>query len=240
MARTLRFMTIAVAGIALVVGSAIPSAPIASAQEAKKGPAPNNPVGADSNWNANVAPGGSGTITLDARQTEIVKRVSGYFNDLTTLRGSFLQTTADNKRMRGKFFVKKPGRFRFDYALPSKQVILSDGNLLAIQDHDLGNEDVVELDNTPFRILLRKDVDILRDARIGEVQEADDVIVVSLQDKNPDSPGRFTAQRNLSLSTGHCAKVFRFCCGRRGWCKRRRFWRRRRRRAILTGRWLTI
>ena len=92
--------------------------------------------------------------------------------------------------MRGKFYVKKPGRFRFDYALPSKQVILSDGNLLAIQDYDLGNEDVVELENTPFRILVKKDVDLLRDAKIIEVQEADDLVMVSLQDKNPDAPGR--------------------------------------------------
>jgi outer membrane lipoprotein-sorting protein len=179
MAGTFRFVTIAAASIAAMLG-----ATISSAQDAKKGPGP-NPVGAGT-WNTNVAPSGEGAITLDAKQTDIVKRVGNYFNDL----GSFVQTNADNKRMRGKYFVKKPGRFRFDYALPSKQVILSDGNLLAIQDHDLGNEDVVELNNTPFRILLRKDVDLLRDARINEVHEADDVIVLALQDKNPDAPGR--------------------------------------------------
>jgi outer membrane lipoprotein-sorting protein len=183
MARHFRFLATASVSALLALGTAV-----AFAQDAKKGPTPSNPVGAGAGWNANIAQGGG--ITLDAKQTELVKRVSTYFNDLAQLRGSFVQTSADNKRMRGKFFVKKPGRFRFDYALPSKQVILSDGNLLAIQDHDLGNEDVVELDNTPFRILLRKDVDLLRDARIGEVQEADDVIVLTLQDKSPDAPGR--------------------------------------------------
>ena len=73
-----------------------------------------------------------------------------------------------------------------------QQVIISDGKYLAIQDHDLKNEDVVELDNTPFRLLLRKDVDLMRDARILDVQEADDLIIVSLQDKSPDAPGRIT------------------------------------------------
>jgi outer membrane lipoprotein-sorting protein len=38
--------------------------------------------------------------------------------------------------------------------------------------------------------LLRKDVDLLRDAQISELQEVDDVIVISLQDKSPDNPGR--------------------------------------------------
>ena len=37
---------------------------------------------------------------------------------------------------------------------------------------------------------MRKDVDLLRDARILEVKDVDDVIAVALQDKSPDAPGR--------------------------------------------------
>jgi outer membrane lipoprotein-sorting protein len=92
--------------------------------------------------------------------------------------------------MKGKFYLKRPGRFRFDYALPSKQIVISDGEYLAIQDLDLNNEDRVALDQTPFRLLLRKDVDIARDARITELQEASDLIVLALQDKSPDAPGK--------------------------------------------------
>ncbi|MFN0219855.1 MAG: LolA family protein [Hyphomicrobium sp.] len=143
-------------------------------------------------WAGEVAPTGNGSkgLELDAAQTEAVKTVSTYFSDLTNLKGAFVQTGADKKRMRGKFFVKRPGRFRFDYALPSRQIIVSDGESLAIQDLDLNNEDRVELDQTPFRLLLRKDVDLLRDAHITEVQQADDLIVVVLQDKSPDTPGK--------------------------------------------------
>ncbi|MEI9898785.1 MAG: outer-membrane lipoprotein carrier protein LolA [Hyphomicrobium sp.] len=91
----------------------------------------------------------------------------------------------------------RPGRFRFDYARPSRQIVVSDGHYLAIQDLDLNNEDRVSLDDTPFRLLLRKDVDLVRDARIMEVQESDDLLVVGLVDKNPDTPG----QIKLLLST---------------------------------------
>ena len=129
-------------------------------------------------------------ITLDEKQTEVVKIVSKYFSDLKSLKGAFVQTGADNKRMKGKFFVLRPGRFRFDYSPPSKQIIVSDGEYLAIQDLDLNNEDRVALDQTPFRLLLRKDVDLLRDAKIVEVQQSDDLIVLGIQDKSPDSPGR--------------------------------------------------
>ena len=67
----------------------------------------------------------------------------------------------------------------------------------------MNTDDRVELDRTPFRLLLRKDVDLLRDAHITEVKEVDDVIVLALRDRNPDNPGRiklFLAKKpNLEL-----------------------------------------
>jgi outer membrane lipoprotein-sorting protein len=149
------------------------------------------PAAAGSAWNTEIAPTQSGDgLALNPRQTEIVNKVSGYFADLSTLQGNFVQIGADNKRMRGKFYVKRPGRFRFDYARPSRQIVVSDGRYLAIQDLDLNNEDRVALDETPFRLLLRTDVNLVRDARIVEVQEAEDLLVVTLEDKNPNSTGR--------------------------------------------------
>jgi outer membrane lipoprotein-sorting protein len=126
-----------------------------------------------------------------------VHKVSSYFSEINTLQGNFVQTGADNKKMKGKFYVKRPGRFRFDYARPSRQIVVSDGHYLSIQDLDLNNEDRVALDDTPFRLLLRSDVDLVRDAKIMEVQESEDLLVVGLVDKNPDTPG----QIKLFLST---------------------------------------
>lgn len=163
-------------------------------------PAPAAPPpspGSSSAWSAEVAPAKSEGMALNDHQTELVHKVSGYFSGINTLQGNFVQTSADNKRMKGKFYVMRPGRFRFDYARPSRQIVVSDGHYLAIQDLDLNNEDRVALDDTPFRLLLRKDVDLVRDARIMEVQESDDLLVVGLVDKNPDTPG----QIKLFMST---------------------------------------
>ena len=163
-------------------------------------PKPGDPPspGSSSAWNAEVAPAKPGEgLTLNPHQTELVHKVSGYFSEINTLQGNFVQTGADNKRMKGKFYVKRPGRFRFDYARPSRQIVVSDGQYLSIQDLDLNNEDRVALDDTPFRLLLRSDVDLVRDARIMEVQESEDLLVVGLVDKNPNTPG----QIKLFLST---------------------------------------
>jgi outer membrane lipoprotein-sorting protein len=184
-----------------VIGVGIMSASIAAMAEnaptppaappAPPAPANAPATNAGSAWNAEVAPANSDAgLTLDARQTELVNKVSNYFSGLSTLKGRFVQTGADNKRMKGEFYVKRPGRFRFDYARPSRQIVISDGRYLAIQDLDLNNEDRVALDETPFRLLLRSDVNLVRDAKIMEVQEADDLIVVGLEDKDPNSPGQ--------------------------------------------------
>jgi outer membrane lipoprotein-sorting protein len=167
--------------------AAPPPAPPAAAAA----PAAQAPSAAGSAWNAEVAPANSADgMKLDAHQTEVVDKVSKYFAGLSTLKGRFVQTGSDNKPMKGEFFVKRPGRFRFDYARPSRQIVISDGRYLAVQDLDLNNEDRVALDETPFRLLLRSDVNLVRDARIMEVQEAEDMIVVGLEDRDPNTPGQ--------------------------------------------------
>jgi outer membrane lipoprotein-sorting protein len=142
-------------------------------------------------WNATTAKApGTGGLVLDEKQTAAVKDVSKYFNDLKQLKGSFQQRNADGKTLRGKFFIKQPGKFRFDYGSGSKMIIVSDGKMLSIQDLDLKTDNSWELDRTPFRLLLRKDVDLLRDALVLEAQDAEDLIIVTLQDKNPDTVGK--------------------------------------------------
>jgi len=116
--------------------------------------------------------------------------VTAYFNRLTNLKGTFVQTSGDNKRQRGKFYISRPGRFRFEFNLPSRVVIISDGRYVAIQDHDLNTDSRWELSYTPFRALLQKDVDLLRDARMVEVQEVDNTIIIAFEDKSGDASSR--------------------------------------------------
>jgi outer membrane lipoprotein-sorting protein len=126
---------------------------------------------------------------LNSKQIELIQRVSAYFNQISSLKGEFVQTSAGGNRLRGKFYVQRPGRFRFDFARPSRLVIVSDGRYVAIQDHDLKTEDRWALDQTPFGVLLRQDVNLLRDARFFDVQDTDDTIVIAFEDKSQQAPG---------------------------------------------------
>jgi outer membrane lipoprotein-sorting protein len=109
---------------------------------------------------------------------------------MSDMKGTFLQTSADGKKLRGGIYIKRPCSFRFEYNRPSRQLVISDCQYMAIQDHDLKTDERWSLDKTPFRIVLKKDVDLLRDARILDVGETDTRIYVTLQDKDPNTPGR--------------------------------------------------
>ena len=126
---------------------------------------------------------------FDAKQLDIIQKLTAYFNAMGEMKGKFEQTSADGKRLRGQLFVKRP-HFRFEYNRPSRQLIISDGKYMIIQDLDLKTDDRWGLDKTPFRVILSKDVDLVRDAKVLEVGETDDRFYISLQDKTSDADGR--------------------------------------------------
>jgi outer membrane lipoprotein-sorting protein len=116
---------------------------------------------------------------LTKRQVEAVRRVNDYFNQLTMVQGSFIQTSAEGKRQRGVFHIMRPSRFRFDFAPPDRVVVVSDGKQLAVQEYNLKTDDRRDLNQTGFRALLRADVDLLRDSLILDVSETNDTLMIA-------------------------------------------------------------
>ncbi len=149
-----------------------------------------NAVGAGWSTKFGTSSPESSAFTGTPEQVAVVEKINAYFNNLTNLQGNFLQTDADEKRKKGKFFIERPGKLRFDYALPSKQKIISNGEYLAIEDHDLNTTDRYPLDSTPFRLLLTKNVDLVRDARIVALDIGKDAVVITVEDKAQDSGGQ--------------------------------------------------
>ena len=168
-----------------------PAAPEAAPAAQAAAPAP-NAVGAGGGWDAQfgVAPPQTSQFTAAPEQVQIIEKINAYFNDMKNLEGDFLQTDADDKRKKGKFFIERPGKVRFDYSLPSRQKIISNGKYLAIEDHDLNTADRYPLESTPFRLLLTKEVNLMRDAHIIALDAGDSVIVVTLQDKEAGNGGQ--------------------------------------------------
>ena len=139
-------------------------------------------------WDAVVrgAPSRGGQV-LSAHEVQLVQRVNAYFNRLTMLEGSFLQTASDGKQQRGMLHIKRPGRFRFEFAPPNRVVVISDGTQMAIQDYNLKTDDRRELRQTPFHALLSVNVDLMRDAHLLDIREAADTLTIEFRVDNAEA-----------------------------------------------------
>jgi len=148
--------------------------------------------GANAGWQTEVTNDTAGdTANLSAEDLELIRQVNDYFNLITDLQGTFVQTSSENELTNGKFFVKRPGRLRFDYSAPSRLRIVVDGEWLTIEDEeDPANIQRVGLSQTPFRMLLTKDVNLLRDANILGIARGEDVVILTLADKREPSTGQ--------------------------------------------------
>jgi outer membrane lipoprotein carrier protein len=99
-----------------------------------------------------AAPGGASPAT----------DVDHYLEGLSSWSANFKQTIADSngKELRsaaGKFYLARPGKFRWDYSEPSEQMILADGKQIWFYDKDLAQANVRSMDgtlaNTPAMLL---------------------------------------------------------------------------------------
>jgi len=105
-----------------------------------------------------------------------VDRVSAYLSNVQQMVGKFVQVGPDGSRVKGEFYMQKPGRVRFEYDPPSPIEIIADGQSVVVRDRKLATQDVYPLSQTPLRFLLSDRIDLIRDTNVVAVR-ADDVYV---------------------------------------------------------------
>lgn len=90
------------------------------------------------------------------------EQLQRFFADQQALRAEFQQTVTDAKgkrtqQVRGALALQRPGKFRWEYAAPYQQLIVTDGRKLWIYDRDLNQVIVKPVDkalgNTPAQLL---------------------------------------------------------------------------------------
>lgn len=92
-----------------------------------------------------------------------LKELSRYFNSLTTAQVEFTQINSDGSISTGQLFIQRPGRMRFEYNPPDKNLVLAGGGQVAIFDAKSNQPpEQYPLSRTPLSIMLAKNVDLSR------------------------------------------------------------------------------
>ncbi len=124
------------------------------------------------------------SIELTPEQTASIQEIGTYINEFTTLQGDFTQISPKGKMSKGIFYISKPGRMRFEYAPPNPFLIVADGTWLTVKNRKKEKGDQYPLSETPLRLVLNQDVDLIRDTNILAYEEADGLATITLEDKD--------------------------------------------------------
>jgi outer membrane lipoprotein-sorting protein len=114
--------------------------------------------------------------------------LSAYLNSLTTAEAPFVQVNADGSKSKGTIYIQRPGRARFEYTAPSKNLVIAAGGQVVIFDARSNQPpEQYPLSRTPLNLILARNVDLSAAKMvIGHGEVGNSTIVKAQDPKHPD------------------------------------------------------
>jgi len=139
----------------------------------------------------------SGTARADVRklnpeELQVVASVTKYLNSFNDMEGYFVQTSPSGRYTSGRFFLSRPGRVRFEYEPPSPLRIVADGSWVSIENLQLKTSEHYPLSATPLKIILAKNIDLLKDSDVTQAFRDENRVTLTLHDKGSSENGQIT------------------------------------------------
>jgi outer membrane lipoprotein-sorting protein len=176
--------------IPLPVPAPLPKEGAASSAPARPAASPQSPVSGLAaglrslfNLDKEPEPPAATTTAFNPAQRAQVDKVSSYLSSVQQLVGNFVQVGPDGSRVKGEFYMQKPGKIRFEYDPPSPIEIIADGQSVVVRDRKLATQDVYPLSQTPLRFLLSDRIDLLRETNVIAVRSDDHYVTVVIEEK---------------------------------------------------------
>ena len=106
---------------------------------------------------------------MSAEDRATLQQAQSYLQGLTSAQGTFVETGPGGQRREGRFFLRRPGRMRFEYTNPAGLLVVSDGYNVKRYDPRLNVFRQVPLGATPLSTFLARNVRLDQGVRIDRV-----------------------------------------------------------------------
>ncbi|WEX77278.1 outer membrane lipoprotein carrier protein LolA [Sinorhizobium numidicum] len=131
---------------------------------------------------------GMAGTTIDVKQASAqasgtAQKIADHFSSVKTMAGEFVQFGPRGEQTGGKFYIRRPGRIRFNYEAPSPMRVIADGRSVVIGNMKLKTWDIYPLSKTPLNLLLSERID-LSSRMVRDVREESDLITIVLGDRS--------------------------------------------------------
>lgn len=116
-----------------------------------------------------------------------LNQISSYLNSFETAQASFTQINGDGTISKGRIYIKRPGRVRFDYDPPNDTlVVASGGEVLIVDPKSNTPPESYPLSRTPLSIILANNVNLSRENMVTGKSYDGTATTVTAQD--PEHP----------------------------------------------------
>lgn len=117
-----------------------------------------------------------------------VAKAEAYLQQLKTAKADFQIIAPDGTLRQGVFYLKRPGRLRFEYATAPYDLIVADGTLINMYDATAKQAQSAPIQATLANFFLRKKMSLSGDLKTTHVEEdASYVHITLVQAKDADS-----------------------------------------------------
>ena len=134
---------------------------------------------------------GNAAPQLSAQDRADIARVEQHFNSIKTFQARFTQVSSvGGKDISGNFYVRRPGKLRFEYDPPAKIVIVSDG--LQVTYYDAARDEIsqVPLGWSVANFLVQDNLKLSGDLTVTNVTRGEGLLQLTLIQTKAPQEGR--------------------------------------------------
>ncbi|MFZ4541259.1 MAG: LolA family protein [Rickettsiales bacterium] len=131
----------------------------------------------------------------DTQKASDIARVEAYLTSINSVVANFRQTSADGSSGTGKFYMKRPGKMRWQYNPPTPLLLVSDGKTITYYDSGLEQVSFVGVDDTLAGFLAKKEIKLDSESTfLKRFDAVDGIIRATIIQRNKPADGSLTLE----------------------------------------------
>jgi chaperone LolA len=123
---------------------------------------------------------------------DVASQAEKYLNAVTTMSADFQQVDSEGNIAGGKFYLQRPGKFRWEYDKRQPILIVSNGKKLMYHDKKLKELTYADLEDTLANFLAKKVIRFSGDVKLLSAKQDKGYAYITVTQKNKPEEGKLT------------------------------------------------